>query len=188
MLTFAKQYGFNINSQNGEDGILEECIKRIKPEVKTCVEFGGADGYFCSNTRLLIDNGWDGRMYDPNALGDTIPLTITVNNINNVVGNPTVLSIDVDNDDYHLWKAYKGTPDIVIIEINSSIPPDLNMTPGTRGTSYKSMVELGHEKGYFLLCHCGNLVFILNKHLKLFMDIYFDPIEHSDIYFNRSWL
>ena len=46
----------NIYSQNGEDGILEEIIKRINlKEIEVC-EFGAWDGKHYSNTFNLVEN------------------------------------------------------------------------------------------------------------------------------------
>jgi hypothetical protein len=61
--------------------------------------------------------------------------------------------------------------------------------PGDKGASYRAMVELGLSKGYFLLCHTGNLVFILMKHLKLFPEVdNYSPIGHWEKFFNKSFL
>ena len=50
-------------SQYGEDGIVEETLKRIKKKFKLdglCCEFGAWDGIHLSNCRLLFENGWSG--------------------------------------------------------------------------------------------------------------------------------
>jgi hypothetical protein len=57
-----------------------------------------------------------------------------------------------------------------------------------QGASYKTMVELGIEKGYFLLAHTGNLVFVDKQYRKLFPEIQGDGLKNADLYFNRSWL
>ena len=189
MLTFAKKYGRNVYSQNNEDGLIEECISRIMPEKFTAVEIGAPTWEYCSNTAYLADKGWSVEMYDIDPSDPRVHrMEVTTANINDII-EPTLLSIDIDNNDYHVWKAYNGRPDIVIIEINSSVPPKQTMIPGNSGASYRSMVELGISKGYTLLCHTGNLIFVLNKHRSLFPELgnthaYFD----SELYFNTSFL
>jgi len=191
MLTFAAKYSGNIHSQNGEDGIIEECLKRLKLIHGTCCEFGGHDGYFCSNTRALIKKGWNGFMFDINPQGlDVMKAEITPENVNAYVPKCNVLSIDCDGPDYGIWKAYKGTPDIVVIEINSSMPPDVifPINDQYKGTAYKPMVQLGIEKGYFLLCHTGNLILLRNDHRHLFPEVGGDGLSNHELYFNKSFL
>jgi hypothetical protein len=50
-------YKRNVTSQSGEDGIIEEIIKRFKHKSdKKCCEFGAFDGKSLSNTYNLITN------------------------------------------------------------------------------------------------------------------------------------
>ena len=175
-----KEYGFNDYSQNNEDGIIAECIRRIRPKLGTAIEFGGADGYFCSNTAALRDLGWTVFMYDLKEVPGLVEAKmITPENVNELP-ECSVLSIDVDGTDYEIWQAYKGEPDIVIIEINSSLPPLVEYVSTDKGSSFISMCSLAVEKGYFLLCHTGNCIFIKNKWHKLFDDM--------DLNFNTAWL
>src|SRR5438046_5120548 len=99
MLEFIKQYSKNIYSQNGENGILNEFIKRLKILNGISVEFGAADGYYCSNTRELIERGWRGYMYDINGSGQVINKMITPENVNDLPPCG-LLSIDIDGNDY----------------------------------------------------------------------------------------
>lgn len=201
-VNFYTTYGADINSQNGEDGVLAELFRRLKITKGTCCEFGAADGKYCSNTFYLIEQGWAGKMIegDPGRLkgliDNTLPYgvsiycgNVTPENVNDLIPQSlNLLSVDIDNNDYHCWKAYNGIADVVVIEINSSVPPGVEMIPGERGSSYTSMVKLGIEKGYFLLAHKGNCIFILNKYRELFPEIEGDGLKNADIYFDRSWL
>ena len=57
-----KDYSFNKFSQNGEDGIIQEILKRLNlnnSEEKWCVEFGAWDGIYLSNTFNLVLNDWN---------------------------------------------------------------------------------------------------------------------------------
>ena len=46
-------------SQSNEDAVIEAIFQRIGLENKTCMEFGAADGEFCSNTAYLWQSlGW----------------------------------------------------------------------------------------------------------------------------------
>lgn len=202
MRTFYEKYRSNIYSQNGEDGILNEVFSRLKIENGTFCEFGASDGKYCSNTRALLELGWTGKLieseagYSKTLIDNTIDYDIelyfgnvTPVNVNDLVPQElNLLSIDVDNDDYNIWTAYNGRPDVVVIEINSGIAPSEIEIPGKRGASYSAMVILAKAKGYFLLAHTGNCVFVRSDHRHLFPEIEGDGIDNADAYFNRSWL
>src|SRR6185436_10679675 len=94
-----------------------------------------------------------------------------------------VLSIDTDGYDYDIFKAMAERPKIVIVEINSGYAPHERVENKKEGSSYLPMVELGIEKGYFLLCHTGNLIFILDKYRKLFPEVEGDGLYNSEKYF-----
>lgn len=175
------KYASNYYSQNGEDGIIQEIITRLGFVGGVAVEFGGADGYFCSNTAALRDIGWKVYMYDLDNRGNprVEKKAINENNVNELPPCD-ILSIDIDGNDYFVWSAYDGKPDVVIIEINSSFPPDVNHVSLEKGASYRAMKALGEHKGYFLLCHTGNMVFILNEHK--------DKFSEFEAKFNDSWV
>lgn len=186
MLDFVKQYGGGQYSQNGEAGIIDECLRRIKPQLKIAVEFGAPNRTFCSNIYHLDD--FDKYFYDIDPHDEHVTRKeITAENINDLP-NCSVISMDTDGMDYKLWEAYNGRPDVVIIEINSSLSPEVYHWSQEKGCSYALMNKLGEHKGYFLLCHTGNLIFILNEHRGLFPEITLDPIINHQQYFNTSWL
>lgn len=191
MLTFLEKYKSpGKYSQNSEHGIITECLRRINPEVKTGCEFGAPNFYYCSNLAQLSEEGWDIKMFDidENIDARIKQAKITPENVNELVGDVTILSIDCDNDDYHIWKAYKYKPAIVIIEINSSIPPTVDEIPGNRGASFKSMTELAINKGYSIVAHTGNLILVWNKHKHFFPELTGYPIRDHELYFNKSFL
>lgn len=205
MLKFYTKYGKNYTySQNGEEGIIEECLKRMKIETGNCFEAGGHDGRWCSNTALLIEKGWTAKFVEADFdlyqkccanwrhVSDRVKSTcsfVDTGNINAFVGDDTdVVSLDTDGHDLEIFRAMKAKPKILIIEINSGFPPEVNHSSVEQGASYRTMVELGIEKGYFLLCHTGNLVFVDKQYRKLFPEIQGDGLKNADQYFNRSWL
>jgi hypothetical protein len=204
MIEFYNKYAGNIQfSQNGEEGILIECLSRLNMKNGQAVEIGANNGVWLSNTALLLREGWNGKMVEsshslyqqcaenwkqfPNV--KCTNSHVDAYNINAFVDDKCdVLSIDTDGQDYNIFKALKAKPKIVIIEIDSSIPPTEERFNSEGGAGYKPMVELALAKGYFLLCHTGNLVFVDDKYKRLFSEITNDPIENHNLYFKRDWL
>lgn len=186
MVEFSKKYGFNHYSQNGEDGILQEVLSRLDFKTGVAVEFGAADGFFCSNTAALREIGWKVYMYDLETKGRVEKRMITPENVNDLP-SCDVLSIDIDGNDYFVWKAYDESPAVVIIEVNSSMPPEVDHVSEEKGASYKAMLTLGIDKGYFLLCHTGNMVFVHNDYRELFPEVIGDGYD-SAFYFKTDWL
>lgn len=205
MLTFYNKYGKNYySSQNGEEGILEEVIKRLKIETGVCCEIGANNGTWLSNTAWLIrEKGFEGLMVEADynlweqccknwAGNERVRSTCSMVNPGNINAFVTddfdVISIDVDGIDHQIFQAMEAKPKIVIIEIDSSIPPDEERFNIEGGAGYLPMVKLGIEKGYFLLCHTGNLVFLDKKYRKLFPEIKGDGLKNSEQYFKTDWL
>jgi hypothetical protein len=211
MLSFLHKYARNLfYSQNGEEGVIIQCVRRFADNGVLrsdsdghCVEIGGHDGKFCSNTALLIDSYWSGLFVDADYgrylqckanWGDNPRVRsqccrVDGKNINAFVDKTCdLLSLDTDGADYQIFKGLKAKPKIVIVEIDSSCPPDFTgFNPDGAGT-YRNTVELGIEKGYFLLVHTGNLVFVANEYRELFPEIEGDGLSNAELYFKRDWL
>lgn len=204
MLTFYNKHAKNeVYSQNGEEGLILEVLKRLKIETGNCVEIGGNNGKWLSNTALLIDKGWTGKFVEAdfdlwqdccnnwkgNDKVKAVCSFVSADNANAFIDTDCdVLSIDVDGKDYEIFKAMEAKPKIVIVEIDSSIPPDQDRFNSEGGSGYLPMVQLGIEKGYFLLCHTGNLVFVDKQYKKLFPEIKGDGLKNAVDYFRADWL
>ena len=143
---FYNKYKKNIHSQNGEDGIIEELLKRLEINNGWVCEFGAWDGVYLSNTFNLVKKNFNAVFIegDSNKYKDLlktvekytniVPVNAfiehnnTKNSLDNILKTTDIpldfdiLSIDIDSYDYQVWKSlqiYK--PKIIIIEINSSI-------------------------------------------------------------------
>lgn len=205
MLSFFNKYGKCYTyCQNSEEGILEEVIKRLKIDKGHAVEIGANNGTWLSNTAWLIkEKGFTGTMVEADydlweqccknwASNERVRSTCSMvnpGNINAFVDEICdVLSIDVDGIDYQIFQSMEAKPKVVIIEIDSSIPPDEERFNKEGGAGYLPMVKLGIEKGYFLLCHTGNAIFLRNEYRKLFPEIKGDGISNADKYFRTLWI
>jgi hypothetical protein len=87
--------------------------------------------------------------------------------------NFDLLSIDVDGNDYHIWKNIKNyKPKCVVIEYNQTIPPNIDLVDEIQeylgmGASIKSLEKLGREKGYSLVaCTGSNLIFVDSRYIE----------------------
>jgi hypothetical protein len=156
-------YELRVFSQNGEDGAIEEILRRIGVATRTCVEFGIESGIEGNCVFLADVLGWDALFMESHpdrfaALAGkyrhrhgvrTIQATVGPGNIDTLLGDagvPTeldVLSIDVDGADYWIWKAIERVrPRLVVIEYNSALDPSrrlvqpLDSTDGWDGTDY----------------------------------------------------
>lgn len=120
-----------VYSQNGEDGVIEAIFKMIGTTNKYFVEFGVGGGGEC-NTRLLREQGWDGLQMDCDEQADSFikKEIVTAENINELFDkyqvpvNFDILSIDIDGNDYWVWKAINRKPRVVVIEYNGYLPVD----------------------------------------------------------------
>jgi hypothetical protein len=182
----------NYHSQNGEDGVLEEIFRHIGTTNKYAIEFGAWDGIKFSNTFHLIEQGWRGLMIetDParyeelsnNMKGsDVVCRQMHVCRIDELdFVDPDLLSVDVDGEDYNLFDGMnKMRPHVVVIEVNSSISPNVDKIPGIL-----PMVRLAKFKKYELALHTGNCIFVRREHADS-LDI---DRKHWQELFDPSWL
>lgn len=204
MLSFLSKYGGNVHSQNGEDLLLRECVSRMGLPSGHAVEIGGNDGLWMSNARHLIESGWSGLFVEAdyglylkckanwadNPKVRSQCSRVDGKNINAFVDDKCdLLSLDTDGSDYKIFAGLEAKPKIVIMEIDSSIPPNDPSFNSDGAAGYFRGVGLGMEKGYFLLCHTGNLVFVREDFKHLFPEVKSKhPLIDSEFYFNRAWL
>jgi hypothetical protein len=122
-----RAYEKQINSQNGEDGIIAEIFRRIGTKNQYFVEFGVESGVQCNCAHLALDQGWPGLFLeaDPDffaQLADRyqayprvrcVRAAVTSDNIEHLLethGVPPsfdLLSIDIDGNDYWVWSALR---------------------------------------------------------------------------------
>jgi hypothetical protein len=200
-----QNYEFRVFSQWGEDGIIQFLLNHVEVRRKIFVEFGVQD-YLESNTRfLLINNNWAGLIIDASAENisyikkdpiywqynlKAVHEFVNEDNINNIFsengieGEVGILSIDIDGNDYWIWKSINIIkPAIVITEYNFrfgnqsavTIPYDENFVRSKAhystiyyGASLKALYLLAKQKGYvFVGCNsAGANAFFVRKDLK----------------------
>ena len=138
------QHEFQIYSQFGEDGIIQEIFKRIGTTNNYFVEIGSADGME-NNTTHLLTNGWEGVWIegDEKLIASattcfslfiiskklrveqayvTRKNVITIFRSKNVPKEFDFLSIDIDGNDYWIWQALsRCKPRVICIEYNASL-------------------------------------------------------------------
>ncbi|CAF1519778.1 unnamed protein product [Adineta steineri] len=197
-VTEFKEHECKVYSQNGEDGVLLWIFANIGTinQPPRFVEFGVQGGQEC-NTRFLRQHlGWKGLMMDGSYENLTINLhreLVYGENINNLLTKyqtPSLidlLSIDVDFDDYFIWKAILKAQHfqarVVVIEFNYAIPVNENRVvdpfqdsqrwTGTThfGAGILALAALGRVHDYTLVYgeqNGVNLFFIQTSILKKF--------------------
>ena len=193
-------------SQSGEEGIIAEILRRIGIEQGWFVEFGAVDGKRMSNTFALVQKGWSGLYIEGNPV-DADALLSTARSCPKVraltcyvtcepghdldtylraTGVPDdldLLSIDIDGNDYWVWKSSQWRPKVVVIEYNchhditvsKSVVYDPDPRQGWTGNDYygasaKALVDLGQSKGYVLIYNHTdtNLFFVRAEFAALF--------------------
>jgi hypothetical protein len=185
-------YEFRVFSQWGEDGIIQHLVRNIDVSKKVFVEFGVQD-YREANTRfLLVNNNWSGLVLDSNAENvarmkadpiywaydiRAVEALVTRDNINQllheqgITGEIGLLSIDIDGNDFWVWKAIDVIePIIVVIEYNYRFGKDAAVTipyradfdrmksphaPRYFGASLGALCWLAERKGYSFV-GCGS--------------------------------
>jgi hypothetical protein len=174
---------YRVFSQNGEDGVLAELLRRLGTTNRWFVEFGIETG-FEGNCVFLADVlGWSGlfmepredafaglnRKYAANPAVRTTRALVRPDNVQElfsqagVPGEPDVLSIDVDGNDYWVWEGLKAySPRIVVIEYNAQWPLQARWVQpydadrvwqgsDNYGASLGALRSLGERKGYRLV-------------------------------------
>lgn len=161
------QYERKVFSQNGEDGIIAELLRRCGSTNRTCVEMSVGDGTEC-NTRLLRETGWTGLAVGTAPWANDAWITPdTVVDLLREAGTPTdldLLSLDIDGNDFWVLREIlrEFSPRIVVVEYNALMGPDASVTlpcdPTHRwdatdafGASLQALAALAASHGYGLL-------------------------------------
>lgn len=189
-------------SQWGDDGIIQWLIHNSDFPNKTFVEFGVED-YRESNTRfLLMNDNWSGLVMDGSSANidklmkadyfwkhdlNAKAVFVDKDNINAIISSYNyhpevgILHIDLDGNDYWIWKEINViNPVIVILEYNSvfgcereiTVPYDKNFYRTKAhfsnlyyGASLPALYELSKSRGYsFVGCNSAgnNAYFVRN--------------------------
>ena len=175
------EFGANVTSQNGEDGIVAKALSVLPNHDRWCVEFGAWDGRFASNTYDLVDRQnyravlieASGDLYE--QLQSSYPhkdRAIMVrafvgwssdDGLDHILAQHPIprdfdfLSIDIDGNDYHVWRAINTfRPKLVLIEFNFTMANGVDFTQPAdsrcqQGSSPAALVKLAKEKGYELI-------------------------------------
>ena len=226
----------DIHSQNGEDGVISELIRRIGLVVDEdfwCVEFGAWDGVHLSNTFSLVESnsatavmieGDEEKFGILKATAEKYPSIIPVEGF--ITGSQVpeespvtnlftgifdhnkmttldrllsttpcpkeydLLSIDIDSYDLEVWEAHRSfKPKIVVIEINSSLQPGILQWHGggNVGNSFSSTLAVAKTKGYTLVCHTGNMIFVQDE-LAHLVELDELDLTFPERLFNVAWL
>lgn len=181
-----------LSSQNGEDGLLLHIFSEVGVTNRRLVEFGIEDGRECLARMLVLHFGWNGLVMDCDArnVADAerfyrtengvpaerlaiVQCMVTAENINDTLvaqgteGDIDLLAIDIDGNDYWVWKAVTAIrPRVVVVEYNASLgkeePWIVAYEPAFErkarhpsgwyhGASLAAFAELGRRRGYSLV-------------------------------------
>lgn len=180
------QASFNVFTYHGEDGIILYLLHHIGAVSKLFLDIGSGDCIKSNCANLAVHYGWQGMFVDKdpkqlavgqnfyrknvhhNQLLKFLEIEVTTEKINGILkdygysGDVGLLSIDIDGNDYWIWKAIEVIrPSIVVIEakvefgeLNIVVPYGTHNHHGMdkmyNGASVEALRLLGEQKGYKL--------------------------------------
>lgn len=180
---------------SGEAGILSRIFDIAGATNKWCCEFGAGDGDRASNTYELVhDHGWSTVYIEPDSAKferlaanfrdrdnvHTRKQFIAFDPPNTIDGilattpcpkDLDLMVIDIDGADYHIWDSIRDyRARVVMIEFNSTIPPDVSHIPPRdmtirQGTSLLALCELAATKGYELVAVTSWNAIFVERHM-----------------------
>jgi hypothetical protein len=135
-------------SQNGEDGILDYLISKLKKSNKYFVEIGASNGIENNTAYLGHVKKFGGLMIEGNLneyklllltkpwLVNASNIFVQQENIATLLGlilhkDPDVFSLDIDGNDFHVCKLLLDNgfrPKIIVVEYNSAFGPEKSIT------------------------------------------------------------
>jgi hypothetical protein len=173
----------SVYSEQGQDGVIEKIFECIGTTNKQFVEFGSSGMKMGKgNTPYLRENfGWSGLLIDgsqhPYGMENKKDYDVKIHfikasTINSLFDKYQVpkgvdfVSIDIDGQDWHVWKALEYRPRVVSIETSWEMfgERDLVMKPNEEhiwdgspffGASILALQRLGNKKGYTLVSMAG---------------------------------
>lgn len=183
-----QEAAFQRYSQFEEDGILLLIFALIGEKSRNVVEVCCGDGRQSMSANLIINHGWRGLLFEGDASlvraarsfyaarpecvlnQPTIRQAwITAEGINGLIaaegyaGEVDLLSLDIDGNDYWVWKALDAiSPRVCVFETHNIIPSSLSLTvpydpqfknrvPEFHSASLLAMTKLSRAKGYRLI-------------------------------------
>jgi len=178
---------------------IETILTVLPDRDRWCVEFGAWDGMHGSNTRdLIVNQGFSAVLIEADEakfhqLQRNYAGKAGVTTLRQFVGfqsddgldailNKTEIPIhfdfcciDIDGNDYHVWKAMtQYQPKVLCIEFNPTVPPEVNFVQAAdfevnHGSSLAAIIQLGKLKGYELISVIGvNAFFVPSAYFPLF--------------------
>jgi len=196
-----EEHGYNVTSQHGEDGVIEKIFQTIKPINKFCVEFGAMDGIIWSNTyNLIMNHNWQSVQLEINpdyfkslikTYKDKPVVCLNANVLssnldkillkNNAPKNFDLMSIDVDGNDYNIFKSMEAfRPQAILIECNPIYRSgEFYNLPQA---SLASVVSLAKEKGYELVAVTGVNAVLIKKELYHWFGIEDNAVKNYKIW------
>jgi hypothetical protein len=180
----------NVFTYHGEDGLLLHLVTQLPAIPRTFLDIGSGDCVKSNCALWAVHFGWAGLFIDADrrniAIGRSfysrLPFTkfapprfictrVTPENVGALTAGLQdlgLLSIDIDGDDYWIWKSLPLRPWIVIIEARIefgavSVVSRYGAAGGRVGASVSALCTLAEELGYVLAAynrHGYNLVFV----------------------------
>lgn len=177
----------NVHSQFGDDGIIEAVFRAIGETTRWCCEFGAWDGLHLSNTRRLVDAGWNAVLIegDPDKFVQlrrnnasnprVIPVEAMVDNETNRLeriladaGAPELdlLVIDIDGLDFEIFESLQIRPRVICVEVCPHHDPESRarvpreVAAKNVGQSLGLFYDTARERGYRLVSYYVNAFFV----------------------------
>jgi len=187
-------YRNDVTSSAGEDGIITKIFEIIGEESRWCVELGALNGTHDSNVWNLIRNKkWSGVLIEADqTYFEKLQAeyahdagAVCVNEFVSFEGEHSLDAIfartkipktfdlfvlDIDGNEYHVWESLREyRPRVMVVEFNPTIPNDVAFVQSRdmsvyQGSSLRSFVDLGKQKGYELVAaNEVNAFFVLKE-------------------------
>ena len=146
-----RSWEFAAFSQNGEDGLIEQLMRRVRQPNRYFVEIGASDGLENNSSYLAFVRKYCGLMVDgdvalinrarrhlqsKNSGINFLALRVEPDNVSSVLAEslelrPDFFSLDIDGMDLYVAKALLESgfrPRVVCVEYNSAFGPDAAVT------------------------------------------------------------